>query len=468
MDYTIFYAWQSDKDRDLNRFLIRDALKDAIDRIAKDASIEESPRLDHDTKDLPGMPDIANAIFRKIETCGIFLADLTLISEIPAQGEEKLPKGLPNPNVLLELGYAAASIGWERIIAVMNVAHGGPGILPFDLTHRRWPITYTAPAGLTDTKPARKKLSEDIEVALRTAVKAGVVNKTPSTPEVRIATLEQMLQSTLDGQVAMQESIREMAETVKVVVTTSAANKPVPVHPEEAYRKSLLSDLAKGVPEKFTHDAGFLLLTIVPQKMAAPRIDIAQKASRLPLGMQPIEASGWDHHMTARTFCTFAKNTATDPVHSLVVLNDEGCMGAADSEVVRIDPKYLAINAPLDGVSYIPSVGFEKLTMEACHRYLALLKQLGQVGPWYINVSLLDLQPSLIYVSPRYGGGRRNKPFEGKNIIPDPVLIDPTVQIASQQDVARIMRPLFDFIWREFGFSGSKNYDATGQWTGQV
>jgi len=79
VDFTVFYAWQSDRSANTNRFLIRDAAKEAIKKVYKDSEVEESPRLDHDTKDAPGLAEVASTIFRKIEGCGLFLADLTFV-----------------------------------------------------------------------------------------------------------------------------------------------------------------------------------------------------------------------------------------------------------------------------------------------------------------------------------------------------------------------------------------------------
>jgi len=135
-DFTLFYAWQSDVDAKLNRYLIRDAAKDALKELAKDAILDEAPRLDSDTQNAAGAPEVAATIFSKIDKAGLFLADLTFI------GTSIHDDQLPNSNVLLELGYAAARIGWSRTILVMNTAFGPPDNLIFDLRHRRWPITY--------------------------------------------------------------------------------------------------------------------------------------------------------------------------------------------------------------------------------------------------------------------------------------------------------------------------------------
>ncbi len=166
MDFTIFYAWQSDRPQNTHRYLIRDAAKEAVKRIGRDADVEDSPRLDHDTKDAPGTPEIAGTIFRKIQESGAFIADLTFIGATDLHdGDEKL---LPNPNVLLELGYAARSIGWDRIICVMNIAYGPVEEQIFDIKQRRWPICYRLEGeNREDIQKARKYLSDELQNAIR-------------------------------------------------------------------------------------------------------------------------------------------------------------------------------------------------------------------------------------------------------------------------------------------------------------
>lgn len=71
--------------------------------------MDEAIRLEHDTAGIPGTPDIASTIFAKIRDAGVFVADLTLL---PHTGSGKRS---PNPNVLIELGYAF-SAGYLRRI----------------------------------------------------------------------------------------------------------------------------------------------------------------------------------------------------------------------------------------------------------------------------------------------------------------------------------------------------------------
>jgi len=162
-DFTLFYAWQSDRDAKVNRYFIRDAAKIAIKTLAANSVIEDAPRLVHDTLKVAGTPEIASTIFDKIRDAGLFLADVTFV-ETSAEGDK-----IPNPNVLLELGFAASKVGWNRTILVMNTAFGPPDDLIFDLRHRRWPITYHLDIATPENIKTRR---EQLAVRLAEAITA--------------------------------------------------------------------------------------------------------------------------------------------------------------------------------------------------------------------------------------------------------------------------------------------------------
>lgn len=132
MNKNIFYSWQSDLPSNTNRGFIEDALEKAIKALKKD-EIHLEVAIDRDIMNSTGSPDIVNTLFEKIKRCHVFVADISFINT-----EGKLT---PNPNVLLELGYAARCVGWENIICVFNKAYGKPEQLPFDLRFRS-PLQY--------------------------------------------------------------------------------------------------------------------------------------------------------------------------------------------------------------------------------------------------------------------------------------------------------------------------------------
>lgn len=127
--------------------------------LVEDGHLDEAPRLDHDMKGVHGDEDVVLTILRKIDKCDVFVADVTIV----AQTDEG--KNIPNPNVLLELGYAYKAAGSGRIIKVINTAYGDPKEgLPFDLAHKRWPYQYQLPAGTAkkEREMAQHKVAKEL------------------------------------------------------------------------------------------------------------------------------------------------------------------------------------------------------------------------------------------------------------------------------------------------------------------
>jgi hypothetical protein len=160
MRRSIFYSWQSDLESATNRSFIEDALRRALKAIKKEDSDSIEPVLDRDTVGLSGSPSITDSIFEKISLADAFVADVSIINE--ASGH----RPTPNPNILTELGYAVAQLGWDRILLVQNTAYGGPEDLPFDLRGRRI-TTYEAEPGAADRAEARGLLQGRLEAAIR-------------------------------------------------------------------------------------------------------------------------------------------------------------------------------------------------------------------------------------------------------------------------------------------------------------
>ena len=177
--HNVFYAWQSDHPSGICRSFIRRALDKVARQLAQDATVQDAPRdvlvaVDTDTRGIPGSPPVAETILAKIADCDSFVADLT--SMPTATGL----RASPNPNVLLEYGYALATLGDRRVVAVMNDAFGSPEKLPFDIRHRRWPIRYTLAPDATDVdrERARATMVRELRGAL-----TQILQTPPSVPD---------------------------------------------------------------------------------------------------------------------------------------------------------------------------------------------------------------------------------------------------------------------------------------------
>ncbi|MBN9123504.1 MAG: hypothetical protein BGO99_05220 [Nitrosospira sp. 56-18] len=163
MRRTIFYSWQSDLDGVGNRNFIEEALKRALKSIKKDESETIEPVLDRDTAGLSGSPSITESIFEKIALADVFVADVSIINK------DSDERHTPNPNILVELGYAVAQLGWNRILLVQNTVFGGPEELPFDLRGRRV-IPYIFGEKSGNRSEARGLLQGRLEAGLRAVI----------------------------------------------------------------------------------------------------------------------------------------------------------------------------------------------------------------------------------------------------------------------------------------------------------
>lgn len=164
MKKTVFYSWQSDLPHETNNEFIKSSIENALNNINENLEIHSSPRgsdqileLDHDIRNIPGSPPIADTIFDKIDNCSIFIADLSFVAQTEKNVETGFIKCLPNSNVLIEYGYAYKSVGYNKIIGIMNTAFGKPtpANMPFNLRHIDFPIQYELEPDF-DTKAGSK------------------------------------------------------------------------------------------------------------------------------------------------------------------------------------------------------------------------------------------------------------------------------------------------------------------------
>jgi hypothetical protein len=171
-EFVVFFAWQSDRPAKVTRSPIGDALLLVAKNITNDASMRTHVRIDSDTQGVLGHVLVIDTILEKIDVCDAFVPDLTFVA-VTEDG-----KHVPNPNVLLEYGYALYAK--THSIMVMNTAYGLPEKLPFDMGHRRHPIKFHLPPTATSPKrsKAERKLSQELEKMLRRMIAA-----TPAKPK---------------------------------------------------------------------------------------------------------------------------------------------------------------------------------------------------------------------------------------------------------------------------------------------
>jgi hypothetical protein len=207
MSWTVFYAWQSDLPNATNRGLIERALQSALASLSDDGTLVEDPRLDRDTAGVAGSPDIEHTIFDKIASAAVFVCDVSIITPPGAE------RATPNPNVLVELGYALRALGAERVVMVMNTAFGTPESLPFDIRRKRV-LTYALPPDADSKASERTRLAERLTEALRLSRAVAAPAAVPAVPKPAAVFIEAIRSGGATLRASARSYVRSVLEAV--------------------------------------------------------------------------------------------------------------------------------------------------------------------------------------------------------------------------------------------------------------
>lgn len=145
MKLNIFYSWQSDLPNNKNRSFIEQCIVKSCKNVSDSISEISDVAIESDSRGERGTPDLVDVIFSKIDACDIFICDISIINS------ESEGRKVPNPNVLIELGYAAKKLGWNNIICLFNKEFADVEDLPFDIRSRK-PIIYDTSQGNSQAK----------------------------------------------------------------------------------------------------------------------------------------------------------------------------------------------------------------------------------------------------------------------------------------------------------------------------
>lgn len=412
---TVFYAWQSDTPARENRNFIEDAAKKALERIIREGTLESSPRLDKDTKDVPGTPDIINTIFLKIKMASAFLADLTFVGKTFDDNEP-----ISNPNVLIELGYAFSELGSERVVCTMNTYYGKASELPFDLKYRRWPIDYNLP-------------SEGI--------------------------------STEEKKIVKEKLINDLFYAFQAILQKDKVEKLQPNNIEKI-RESVIDRIAnQNFFEGITNKSCYLILSVIPKYDIGNKIELSKNEAVFRKHLVPMYSTGWDFRFSGDRFVVYSTYSTLSGVYmdAVAEISDRGIINSIGYNVIKGEDKIIQTpNGEEITVQVIPSPAFEKIIIESMINYLNLLQHLDVKGPWLVAIGILNLGKSIIYS--QAGGFKFNRIFQGGNMLPNPLEINGDIETNDKQIIAQKLRPIFDYIWREFNYPGSIYYTSQGIW----
>lgn len=240
----IFWSWQSDTQGKTGRFVVRDALEEAIKKLKQAPDIEEPTaqatreglHLDQDVKNTPGSPDLARTILAKIDASQVVVADVTITGRTGGQGVAP-DKKLINSNVAIELGYAFRSRGDENVILVLNAHYGVHEDLPFDLRHKGGAVVFDLPpdADRPRIEAEKKKLISQFSAKLQpylqtvTAI-APSFQETPSSYVKATYFAEGEILAQIGEPVDLLEYIYDTKQLAYIrLIPTKGLGKPIPL-----------------------------------------------------------------------------------------------------------------------------------------------------------------------------------------------------------------------------------------------
>ncbi|HEV2292261.1 MAG TPA: hypothetical protein VGR35_00300 [Tepidisphaeraceae bacterium] len=429
MGFKVFYAWQSDRDQNVCRFLIRDAANRAIKMLKAEAKVQEAPpfELDHATKGLTGHQHIASSIRKKVKSCDVFLADLTHV--IAYRTSDNRVKQAQNPNVLIELGIAIRAKGFGRLVLVMNTAFGAPDDLPFDLKSHSFPITYDLP---DRNDPQAVKTAE-----LTLAVK-----------------IKDMLRPMLTAIAA--DDLARLQDTEAFVKSrrTEAVSRR-----EEFERKVDHGEFQPHVP-----DDVILTVSLVPLIPPVVPVDFAREELPIRQGMPPFRGNEWNHKFFADAMAT----------HNVRSHNVDGSETSSATTAIEADGAIFAACNLQTNKSGLPQGASALLNFADAERrmillvgeYIKLLRRLTITGPLLFGFSLLRVKG--LHLT----GRGFLQSLDGGRTLTDAAVKVSFVDIPTEVDgerhepTALAMKPALDRFWRTANYPQDPFIRPNGEWTG--
>lgn len=416
MSKSIFYSWQSDLQNSTNRSFIESALENAIKIINSNLVIDEPDResdlsLDKDTKGIPGTPPIADVIFNKISNSAVFVPDLTFV------GLSENDRKIPNPNVLIEYGWALANLGYSKIIPIMNSAYGevSSETLPFDMKHLRHPITYSLRPD--ESSENKTKIKEKLISQLVDAIK-----------------------------LILEHSPKENAiapEDHKIIETTY---KPS-VYLKKNEPLGVISEFRAEEKDLIISDNEHLFIRLIPMQKT-PNISNSKTALELinKNHVRPMGDShqGWSQSRNKYGAFTYSHSDYKALGVTQLFLNNE--LWGVDT--YSIDKKHCMEWAEVD-FGYFPSVLLENSFINTLSNYLEFYKNVLNIPlPVKIIVGAIGVEGYRMTppTNMHFGGYAK---FAGRSYIDNIIYEGEITDYESKP--SSILRPFFNQVWNECG-----------------
>jgi hypothetical protein len=214
------------------------------------------------------------------------------------------------------------------------------------------------------------------------------------------------------------------------------------------FRDQRICKIATGeTPIQAHNDKPYTVLHIIPARAFDPTIKINLSSLKLETDrLKPIQGFTWSPKYEADGLLTVARDEGVD--YSYLKIFNSGIAEAVNASLLRRRDRRLLI----------PSTDFETELFEVLLHVRSIQKELGVEMPLFILLSLIGVKGYEI------GYDRERYEFDVHPIEQDDLLV-PEVFIESYEEVVdKVMRPVFDTVWRACGAPGSPNFNESSEW----
>ena len=164
--------------------------------------------------------------------------------------------------------------------------------------------------------------------------------------------------------------------------------------------------------------------------------------------LEPMAASGWSRRINLDGVATYTKLGTENVGYTQLFRN--GTIESVDGVVLSHE---------WQGQRLVPSAAYEDRLVRFVPKYLQVQKTLGLSPPVYIFVSLLGIKGHRLGVTESASDFEERYPFDTDSLLlPEAVVSD------FSDDIAVLLRPLFDMVWNAAGYPASRNFDNDGKW----
>lgn len=409
MPKTVFYSWQSDLPNPTNRTFIENCLTAAIAKL-NDTHLQSAEReddnitLDSDTKGEPGQAHISETIMEKIDRCSAFAFDLSFIAM------RKDGTGIPNPNVLIEYGYARRACGLGRMVPIINAYYGlkKPTDLPFDLRHLSGSIVYSLAPDATPEEKAevKKQLIKDLHAHISL-----IFSKNHDDAAID------------DGFAAQEPTFSSAAFFGK----------------EEEFPK--FHDSGQIRAHAIVPKVPLVFLRLVPKRqLELSGTEIVKKINSSDLRPMGDRPRSWGFHRNARGAAVISTEDDTC-IRYLTQVFKSGELWGIDAEMLDFNLRAQQYNKG----HYVPCVVFEECFVRALENYRVFIREiLGLEPPYLIIAGATEIKNFQLATHYRGGNGLRGHIFENE-IVWDHIDID------AARSARETLIPFFETVWDRFG-----------------